>query len=209
VTGLAEIGVVVGMAKDIALAIAGGVTALVARKGLNNWLRELGGRTKFEAALALMRASYSVREALFNCRAPLVAAAEFPAGYKQGGDKPSTKEEVNAWNHVFKHRWSFVATSLKEFDARSLEAEALWGADALEATQRLSRCVSVLYAAIESYMDNCVSEGENFRADREFMKKVRSEAFGSRSAADNELTTAILTAIRALEDFARPHLRHG
>lgn len=125
--GLAEIGVVVGMAKDIALAIAGVVTALVARKGLNNWLRELGGRTKFEAALALMRASYSVREALFNCRAPLVAAAEFPAGYKQGGDKPSTKEEVNAWNHVFKHRWSFVATSLKEFDARSLEAEALWG----------------------------------------------------------------------------------
>ncbi|CAE6754484.1 hypothetical protein [Paraburkholderia aspalathi] len=206
---LAEIGLVVGMVKDVALAVAGVVTALVARKGLNNWLRELGGRTKFEAALALMRASYSLREALFNCRAPLVVAAEFPAGYKQGGINPSTNDEVNAWNHVFKHRWSHVATSLKEFDTRGLEVEAIWGTHAREATQRLSCCVSILYAAIESYVDNCVSEGENFKVDREFSKKIRSEVFGTRNSADNKLTTDILTAIQALEDFARPHLRHG
>ncbi|WP_225031024.1 hypothetical protein [Paraburkholderia sp. XV] len=207
--GLAEIGLVVGMGKDVLLGVAGIVTALVARKGLNNWLRELGGRTKFEAALALMRASYSLREALFNCRAPLVVAAEFPAGYKQAGVNPSTKDEVNAWNHVFKNRWSHVATALKEFDTRSLEAEAIWGSEARESTQLLSRCVSILYAAIESYIDNCVSEGENFRVDRQFSSKVRSEVFGTRTSSDNELTKQILTAIQTLEDFSRPHLRHG
>jgi len=155
-----------------------------------------------------MRSAYGLRDAIFNCRAPLVVAAEFPPGYKNQGNRPSVKEEMEAWGFVFKNRWGGVVAMLREYDARSLEAEAIWGVDARTVTQPLSECVSTLYAAIESYMDDLASEGDIFRADRDFAKKVRSEVFASRSSADNELNKRIASALDALADFARPNLRH-
>lgn len=196
------------MIKDMVLASAGVVTAFAALRGINNWLRELGGRTRFDAALSLMRTTYALREAIFNCRAPLVVAAEFPSGYKNGGARPSAREEVEAWSHVFKNRWEPVASALREYETRCLEVEAIWGAEARVATQPLAECLSTLYAAIESYIDNCAQDGDNFKADQSFDKKVRAETFGTRTATDNELTQRILSAVDALESFARPHLRH-
>ena len=205
---LADFSVALGLIKDVILAGAGVVTAFVAMKGLNNWLRELGGRTKFEAALGFVRATYSLREALFDCRAPLVVGQEYPAGYSNIGPRRSAKEEADAWAHVFQNRWHGVSTALKEYDVRCLEAEALWGAEARLSAQPLADCVSTLYAAIQSYIRNEAEDGEDFKADRSFGKKVRSEVFGTRSSLDNEFTQRILSAVKTLEDFSRPHLRH-
>lgn len=207
---MADVSTLVSICKDIALAIAGAVTATVAWKGLNNWLRELRGRTRFDAALSLMRAAYALREAVANCRAPLIVAGEFPAEYRERqslGRETRWDDKVRAYAHVFAARWSPVGAAMTEFETRSLEAEAIWGGDVRALTRELVDCVVILNAATESYMDDLRSEGENFTADREFGRKVRSEVFASRGATDNELTNRITKALEALEKFARPSLR--
>jgi hypothetical protein len=189
---------------------AGAVTATVAWKGLNNWLRELRGRTRFDAALSLMRAAYALREAVANFRAPLIVAGEFSAEYRESrslGRETRWDDKVRAYAHVFAARWSPVGAAMTEFETRSLEVEAIWGGDVRPLTRELVDCVVILNAATESYMDDLRSEGENFKADREFGRKVRSEVFASRGATDNELTNRIAKALEALEKFARPSLR--
>jgi hypothetical protein len=207
---VADVSALVSICKDIALAIAGAVTATVAWKGLNNWLRELRGRTRFDAALSLMRAAYALRETVANCRAPLIVAGEFPAEYRESrslGRETRWDDKVRAYAHVFAARWSSVGAAMTEFETRSLEAEAIWGGDVRPLTRELVDCILMLNAATESYMDDLRSEGENFKADREFGRKVRSEVFASRGATDNELTNRITKALEALEKFARPSLR--
>jgi hypothetical protein len=79
---------------------------------------------------------------------------------------------------------------MTEFETRSLEAEAIWGGDVRPLTRELVDCVVMLNAAMESYVDDLRSEGENFKVDREFGRKVRSQVFASRGATDNESTQA-------------------
>ncbi|MBR8254338.1 hypothetical protein [Burkholderia ambifaria] len=207
---MTDVSALVSICKDIALAIAGAVTATVAWKGLNNWLRELRGRTRFDAALSLMRSAYALREAVANCRAPLIVSGEFPREYRESrvvGSETRWAEEVRAYAHAFTARWSRIGAAMTEFETRSLEAEAIWGGDVRSLTRELVDCVVTLNAATESYMDDLRSEGENFKADREFARKVRSEVFASRGATDNELTNRITKALEALEKFSRPSLR--
>ncbi|MCO1372264.1 hypothetical protein L0Z42_17280 [Burkholderia multivorans] len=160
--------------------------------------------------MSLMRAAYALREAVANCRAPLIVAGEFPAEYRESqsfGRETRWDEKVRAYAHVFAARWSPVGAALTEFETRSLEAEAIWGGDVRLLTRELVDCVVLLNAATESYMDDLRSEGEIFKADREFGRKVRSEVFASRGATDNELTIRISKALDALEQFAQPSLR--
>ncbi|BDC45981.1 hypothetical protein [Paraburkholderia terrae] len=207
---MADVSALVSICKDILLTIAGAVTATVAWKGLGNWLRELRGRTRFDAAKSLMRAAYALREAVANCRAPLIVAGEFPAEYNEGqplGRETRRDDKMRAYAHVFAARWSPVSAALTEFETRSLEAEAIWGGDVRPLTRELGDCIVALNAATESFMDDLRNQGENFKADRDFGRKVRSEVFAPRGATDNELTNRITKALEALEKFARPSLR--
>lgn len=70
-----------GILKDLALAGAAVVTAWVAVLGLRKWREELRGKTDFEVARALARATYKVRDDLAACRMPLIRSSEFPADY--------------------------------------------------------------------------------------------------------------------------------
>lgn len=205
---LKDTATIIGLVKDVILAGAALVTACVAARGVNSWLRELRGRTEFEAALALMRAAYRLREALFDCRAPLIPAAEFPEGSKlREGEKADSDERWRAYAHVLRERMSGVSTSMTEYDARALEAEAIWGKTAREATEPLRNDVGTLYAAIGSYLDDIAQEGEIFKADREFGKQVRSQVFASRIASNNELSNSIRSNIQRLEAVFGPHLK--
>ncbi|MEQ5839125.1 hypothetical protein N0A02_06690 [Paraburkholderia acidicola] len=203
---LKDIAVIVGIIKDVVLAVAAVVTALVAVRGVSGWLRELRGRTEFESALALMKATYSLREALFSCRAPLILAGEFPSGYSQVTDGSNAEKKGKAYAHVLGERWSAVVATLSEFDARSLESEAIWGKDIRDATESLRKDVNTLYAAIVSYIDDAYIGGENFKEDPAFGIRVRRDVFASRDASDNALSNRILSNIQRIEMFASPHL---
>ena len=194
--------------KDVLVGGAAVVTASVAVAGLKRWRLELRGRADFEAARALARATYKLRGELAVCRSPFIRGQEFPPSY-YGNSNRTAKEEAEGWAHVYKTRWEPVWTAIQEFDAQSLESEALWGEPARQNTQALRSCVKELNVAIEAFIEDKAEGGQNFATDREFGKRMRSTVFASGSDQSNDLSTSIAVAVKGIEEMLRPHLARG
>ena len=132
---LATISSVVGIFKDVAIAIGAVVASVVAYFGLKSWRRELRGKADFTAAQELVRATYRLREAMATCRAPWFDISEFPPGYE--GKSQSWSEEAKAYAHVFQTRWSPVHQAVAPFDIATSDAEVLWGPSIREKSNEL------------------------------------------------------------------------
>ena len=85
---------VISIGKDIFLAIAAAITAIVAVMGLRSWSRELKGKAEFEAARNLALATYKLRDALRECRSPFYEISEL-AGYNPGWGGSADQAEAN------------------------------------------------------------------------------------------------------------------
>lgn len=194
---------------DVSVGIAAAVTAFVAFQGLKSWQRELKGKAEFEAARNLVRSTYKLRDELRNCRSPFVSAGEFPESYRGALGKHSTEEELEAWAHVYKARWAPVAQSVQEFDAQVLEAESIWGSDIRARSDALRKCAQSLYAAIQAFLSDKASGGEDFKSNREFGVEIRKELNDSGGNQENKLSKEIATAVTEIDAFVRPHLRRS
>ena len=195
--------------KDVVLATAGIVTAVVAVLGLKTWSRQLRGTADFEVARKLAKATYKLRDEIQIYRSPLIRSSEFPDGQRDDRSTDRTETYAKAYGHVFSARWKPVYAALQEFDTQTLEAEALWGTSIRTKTDELRRLLRVLWAATEAYIDNERSGGEHFKSDREFGVKIRLEVFASPQAQDNELSKKFQTAVLAIEVELKPHLKRG
>lgn len=191
--------------KDVLLGAAAVVTASVAVAGLQRWRLELRGKADFEAARALARTTYKLRDELANCRAPFIGGQEFPPSY-YAITRRTAQEEAEGWAHVYKTRWRPVWEAIQEFDAQSLESEALWGASVRQKTQALRACIRELNSAIEAFIDDKVTGGGNFASDPDFGKRMRATVWASGSDQSNELSQRITAAVKGIEDMIRPHL---
>lgn len=140
----------------------------------------------------------------------MVWSSEFPVDDKApASDNPGREEELRRWGHVFKNRWDPVWNALHEFDAHTLEAEALWGPDIRAKTVELRQCLSTLNASMMAYMDNISFSGETFKRDRGFEKRIRADIFASPQDLENLLSNRIAQAISGIENEVRPRLRHS
>jgi len=194
--------------KDVVLAIAAAVTAIIAILGLKSWYRELRGRAEFDAARGLARATYRLRDELAACRSPFIRASEFPSSY-QGRDKSSPKEEAEALAHVYKYRWEPVWKAIQEFDAQALEAESLWGKEIRTKSDALRDCAKELSVGMEAMIDNELSGGRNFESDRNFAKQIRARVSASGSDEENPLSRKVAVAVDGIEALLRPHLKRS
>ena len=203
--GHAGLGEITSIAKDFFLSAAAISTSLVAFFGLKSWQRELTGKAEFKTARNLIRATYKLRNRLKDFRSVVISPGEYPDGYDPLDHSNAAEDHARAWAHVFQARWQPVWSALQEFDASALEAEALWGSMVRERTDRLGRCVSELHAATESILADKASGGEEFRADRDFAKEMRTKVFATHGNR-NVMTTEIREAIAGIEEKIRPHL---
>lgn len=194
---------IISSIKDIILAGAAATTAYVAYAGVEKWQKELRGKANFEVARELIKSIYKLRDELSYCRSPFIAAMEFPKSYR--GTQHTDEENGQAYAHVYTNRWEPVGNAVQNFDTAVLEAEALWGEAIKEKAAILRQCVRSLQVDIESFIDDKYSGGENFKADREFGKKVKENIWNVKSQ-ENELTISINTAIEGLEKEIMPHL---
>lgn len=195
--------------KDICLSIAAITAAMVAISGLKSWKKELRGRADFEIARSLIRATYKLRDEITYSRSPFTSANEFPAEYDPL-DKTSDNE-AEAWAFVFTNRWKPIANAIQEFEAQTLEAEALWGQEIKDTAFELKRCSQSLRAAMEVMVSNKASNNEDFKADKEFGKKIKSElwqGFGGSKGKD-DLGEKIQLAVGNIEKKLRPHLKRN
>ena len=194
--------------KDVLLGLAAVVTASVAGVGLKRWRLELRGKADFEAARALARATYKLRDELAICRSPFIRGQEFPSSYHQTAQR-TAQQEAEGWAHVYKNRWEPVWSAVQEFDTQSLEAEALWGEAARQKTQALRSCVKELNVAIEAVIDDKAAGGQNFSTDRDFGKRMRATVSASGNDQSNKLSQAIASSVKGIEELLRLHLARG
>jgi hypothetical protein len=194
-------------AKDIVLAVAGLVTAFVALKGLNTWNRQLRGTAGFDVARSLAKSSYKVRDKLQACRSPILSAGEFPIDYHDGGLKKTSKQKTVGYAFVYKERWNFVQEAIQEFDAATLEAEALWGQAIRETTDQLRKVVFEVNMAIEAFILNASSDDENFIKDKEYGQAILSKVSASSADSMNSINLSLALAIKAIDDQLLPHLQ--
>lgn len=150
-----------------------------------------------------------MRDQLQVCRSPFYSAHEFPADYKGALGGHSNEDETKAWIYIYKNRWDPVWNAIQEFDAQTLEAEALWAAGIRAKTDALRQCVRELNVGIDAVINDKVTGGENFKADKEFAKSMRSIVTAVTDDDKNELNQKIAKAIRGIEDEIRPHLRRS
>lgn len=196
----------ISVVKDIAVGGASIFAASVAFYGLRNWQRELRGRSDFDAARNLARSTFVLRDTLANARSPLVRGSEFPTGYSN--DKTKTPKEVaEAWGHLYTGRWKPVGEAMQEFDAAVLESEALWGSEIRILTDKLKGCAWEYYVAIEADIGDKKVGGEDFKADPEFGKLMRSKIAASMNDEKNALNERVRDAVTGIESLVGPHLR--
>lgn len=199
---------ILSIVKDVVLACAGAITAIVAILGLKNWSRELRGRAEFDAARSLIRSMYRLRDEIQSSRSPFISGHEFPEDYGLPGARTS-EQEAQAWAHVYNNRWKPVREAVLDFESHVLEAEALWGRDVREKADGLRQCAINLQVAMEAVIDDKAHGGENFSSDKQFGKDMRSIVSASRQDKDNTLTQKISAAITSIEAIARPHLKRS
>jgi hypothetical protein len=200
---------IISALKDIVLAIAAIITATVAIIGLSTWDRQLRGTAGFEAARALSKSAYKVRDTLQDCRSPLLSSHEFPPEYHEGRSKQSSEKEAKGYAFLYTNRWSSVWQAMQEFDANLLEAEALWGQFIRTATDPLRKVVLEVNIAIDSIIVNAASGGEVFASDIDFGKKMRSTVSAVRTDSKNEINIKLAAAVQSIDDQLRPHLERS
>jgi hypothetical protein len=198
---------VITAAKDCVLAFAALATSIIAGIGLQTWNRQLKGTANFEVARSLAKATYKLRDDLRMCRSPFISTSEFPAGYNSL--RSDAQETAAAYGHVYSNRWKPVFTALQEFDAQTLEGEALWGGKIRETTDQLRKVVRQLNAALDAFISDKASGGRDFESDRNFGVKIRSEISASDSDEKNLLNISTSSAISAIESELRPHLKRA
>ena len=203
---ITEIVTLTNLARDAILAVAAAVTATVAIKGLSSWNRELTGKAAFEAARALARATYKLRDEIKNCRAPFLAENEFPEDYRGQTVQITPHGEAQALAHAYKNRFHSVRSALQEFDSHTLEAEAIWGKEIRMKTDVLRHCVSELRSAIDAVIEDKASGGKNFADDQKFGKEMRGKVSTARGS-ENALSRTINEALQGIENVIRPHLK--
>lgn len=191
--------------KDILLGIAAIVTAGLAWKGLNRWSAELKGKSEFEVARNLIRATYKLRDAIQSCRNPLMSIYKDPEGGRDNPVTSSTKQEqeAEALAYAYNNRMQPVWDALRELDLHTLEAEVLWGKEIRLHTDKLRHSANRLFIALQDYIPDKASGGNYLKQDEAYAKQIRNTVFAS---GENTFSTEITSVITEIETIVRPHL---
>lgn len=197
---------IASLVKDIVLSIAGVVASSCAIVGLFTWKRELRGKTKYLAAHRLLKATYTLREAIVIVRNPFIDASEFPSDYNDSNGSTRAREEAAAYSQVYTDRWKYVSDCIGDFQTNAMEAEAIWGNEIKEATDSYTNQLSYLRTAIRQYIRNKQLTGIEEHPDQEEKRRIESIIWSENLSGSTVFTHTLNDKIKTIEDFLLPHL---
>ena len=192
--------------KDIIVCVAALVGAVVAILGLNAWKRQIGGKTEYELAQRLLKATYKLRESIRFVRNPMMFANEMPD--PPDGDPASQSDAHKRWYRTgkgYESRWENVRKSHIDVEAELLEAEVLWGSYVKDKFAKLFDVEHDLYYRIITYLDH-LNPDDREKWSAEEAKATRNVLYGV-GGPDDEFHKKLQEAIAAIEKELRPHLR--
>jgi hypothetical protein len=199
--------------KNIAIAIAAGITAIsaavtafIAFKGLDKWQKELKGKASFDIARSLARSTYKLRDELVFCRSPFISVSEYPDG-DNTFDENTAEEKGDAYALIYVKRWKPVTEAVQEFDTCALEAEALWGSGIKEKTNNLRKCVVQLKNSTNAVVRDKYTGGRDFQVDKKFGELMRNNvSILDDNDPKDPLSLKINSSIEDIENEIRRYL---
>lgn len=202
----------VSMASDVSVAVAAGVGAIVAWRGLGAWRQQLKGSNEYELARRMLKATYQLRDAMAAARTSAMFGSEMPAPTsEQATGKTPDQIRYFGISGAYSERYRLVQSHRATLDADLLEAEALWGAEVKLLYRPLFKLQHQLWVAIYTYLrsiDPDIAPSSRASHNRIFLDKYNDVMY-DQSEGDEKpdpFTSGVLTAITAVEDVLRPHL---
>lgn len=199
----------ISIIKDIFTCLAALTAAVIGIIGLQTWKKQLRGKTEYELAQRMLKASYKYREALAWVRNPIVIEGEVWEAMKEikMEDSPSdtSKSFTRQQQAVYQKRWQRVQEASIELDSISLEAEAIWGQAARENVKPLVECAGTLFAALLVYFGHM--ENPQVSYSKEVRNRDHRIIFAAMGEKDNFFTNEITEAVIKIENFLKPYLK--
>ena len=194
--------------KDAYLSIAAAIAILVSILGLRTWKKQLRGKTEYELARRLLRATYKARDAIQDVRHPFIWEAEISGAaesLKKNGE--SLSKDADVIPAVYQTRWIKIQDAMSELSIEALEAEVLWGAKKVKDTiNPLRQCVTDLRVDLEDYLHD--RHGTKGDLEPGELQRIRKVVFWrSDNHQKDEFTGKLYSAISQIEATVKPFLK--
>lgn len=202
----------ISLANDIAVAVAAGIGAFVAWKGLGAWRQQLKGSNEYDLARRLLKSTYQLRDALAAARSPAMFGGEMPRpSSDEAGGMSEDQIRFFGTSGAYSERFRAVQEHRRALQADLLEAEALWGTRLKSLYQPLFRLQHDLWMAIYMYLrsiDPSVPGSSRESFGKLFYDKHDSVLYDVSEGDDkpDAYVTNVMLAISAIEEELRPHL---
>ena len=189
---------------------AAAIGAWVAFTGLQTWRAQLIGKTEYDLARRLLRGVLEVREQIAAVRGPFMSAGEMTAALKEAGvSEPNflNDTELRKATHLaYDRRWRRVSKAVSDLQADVLEAEVIWGEGICAAHKALLACVTELYSTLTLYLRAEGNESLQRRQGDKLESYFEIVYQTSNDPAKDPFSAKVSAAVRAFEQFLRPHL---
>lgn len=201
---------IISSGKDMIVAGAAAVGAVVAVRGLSTWNRQLKGSVEYDLARRVLKITYRLRDAIKSVRHPMMWAEEMPMPPKDEAEKMS-RDELSYYgsSRAYQTRWQKVADVRTDLQAELLEAEVLWGSDLEKRFEVFNKLEKELFIAIRD--DLTLRNPKESEAMKQAVQRRRAIArdvmYDDLSETGDDFTKELLQAILPIEDFLKPHLR--
>lgn len=196
--------------KDVILATAAIVGAVVAVRGLNTWNRQLRGGVEYELARRVLRLTYRLRDALKAVRHPAIWAAEMPKPAESQAATMSRGEISHYGTAIaYQARWQKVAEVRSDLQAELLEAEVLWGSELRNRFDALNQLEHELFVAVRRHLEMVDPQAPDARkqALSKRQQASRDIIYDDMDEDGDEYTKDVIRAIERIETYLKAHLR--
>lgn len=181
---------------DALTAISAVVVSFVAIYGLQEWKKQMKGKTNYEIARRYLKQTLKLRNEVLNVRNPGIFLGEIETALKESGlDGDEYKDKIKINRIVYQRRWKNVQQARSNLELEIIDAEVSWGKQAEEVSRPLFALVGKLFAAIQLYLDG-------------FSTPIRENIIYNQGSPESpdDFSIEVDKAIDKIKEFLNPHL---
>ncbi|KND49535.1 MAG: hypothetical protein AB203_00440 [Parcubacteria bacterium C7867-008] len=186
---------VLSLVKDLATISAAIIASYVALAGLGAWKRQLHGKEDYQLARRYLREVYRLRNGLKSVRNPYISVGEMHAALKESGEEnpdPIADRKKTDFA-VYSRRWEEVKQASVALDVELLEAEVLWGKEAVSKQKPLRQKSNELFSALQQHLNE--------------RPRVNIDDLLYDAGDKDKFTLQVEEAIKPIEEYLAPHLK--
>jgi hypothetical protein len=146
----------ISIIKDVITTIAALTATVIAILGFRAWKKQLRGKTDYEMARRLLKAVYSVGDAVKVVRNSWMSIAEIGHSIREAGISIADNDrEYDAKSNtaVYQIRWKELYQAISDLRLEVVEAKVSWGSQVGDKVDAILQRTSRLRAAVDEHLN--------------------------------------------------------